>query len=136
MDRAQLVEFANEGCSCADLANRMDEGQIDGYLLKPMNCPHHIKIFASEPHSYRDLPVRLAEFGTVYRWEQSGEIGGLTRVRGFTQDDAHLFCREDQVAEELKGCLSIVSLIFDALDMSDYRVRIGLARYRFEQVRR
>ena len=74
---------------------------IDGYLLKPMNCPHHIKIFASEPHSYRDLPVRLAEFGTVYRWEKSGELGGMTRVRGFTQDDAHLFCTEEQVPAEV-----------------------------------
>ena len=126
VDRAQIHELAEEGCSCADLANRMDEGEIDGYLLRPMNCPHHIRLYASEPHSYRDMPVRLAEFGTVYRWEQSGEIGGMTRVRGFTQDDAHLFCREDQVAQELKGCLSIVSLIFDALNMKDYRVRIGL----------
>ena len=126
VERTQINEMAQEGCSCAELANRMDSGEIDGYLLRPMNCPHHIRLFASEPHSYRDLPVRLAEFGTVYRWEQSGEIGGMTRVRGFTQDDAHLFCREDQVAEELKGCLSIVSLIFDALDMHDYRVRIGL----------
>ena len=83
--------------SCGDLANLMKDGDIDGYMLKPMNCPHHIRIFASEPHSYRDLPVRLAEFGTVYRWEKSGEIGGLTRVRGFTQDDAHLFCTEDQI---------------------------------------
>jgi threonyl-tRNA synthetase len=95
-------------------------------LLKPMNCPHHIKIFASQPHSYRDLPVRLAEFGTVYRWEQSGEIGGMTRVRGFTQDDAHLFCTEEQVARELLGCLEIVKIIFTTLGMDDYRVRVGL----------
>ena len=88
----------------------MDDGEIEGYLLKPMNCPHHIRIYASEQRSYRELPVRLAEFGTVYRWEQSGEIGGLTRVRGFTQDDAHLFCREDQIADEVRGCLSIVKL--------------------------
>ena len=126
IDRAQLNEFATEGCSCGDLANRMDEGEIEGYLLKPMNCPHHIRIYASEQRSYRDLPVRLAEFGTVYRWEQSGEIGGLTRVRGFTQDDAHLFCREDQIAEEVQGCLSIVKLIFNTLGMTDYRVRVGL----------
>ena len=104
----------------------MKEGEIDGYLLKPMNCPHHIRIYASEPRSYRDLPVRLAEFGTVYRWEQSGEIGGMTRVRGFTQDDAHLFCTEEQVAAEVQGCLSIVKLIFASLGMSDYRVRVGL----------
>ena len=68
------------------------------YLLKPMNCPHHIMIYKSKPRSYRELPVRLAEFGTVYRYEQSGELGGMTRVRGFTQDDAHIFCTEDQVA--------------------------------------
>ncbi|MAJ47002.1 MAG: threonine--tRNA ligase [Planctomycetes bacterium TMED75] len=126
IDRETLGGLAAEGCSCSDLANRMDEGEIDGYLLKPMNCPHHIKIYASEQRSYRDLPVRLAEFGTVYRWEQSGEIGGMTRVRGFTQDDAHLFCREDQIAEEVQGCLHIVKLIFSTLGMSDYRVRVGL----------
>ncbi|RME72713.1 MAG: threonine--tRNA ligase, partial [Verrucomicrobia bacterium] len=91
IERAELAELAAEGCTCAQLANKLSEGDIDGYLLKPMNCPHHIKIFASQPHSYRDLPVRLAEFGTVYRWEQSGELNGMTRVRGFTQDDAHLF---------------------------------------------
>jgi threonyl-tRNA synthetase len=91
-----------------------------------MNCPHHIKIYAAQMHSYRDLPVRLAEFGTVYRWEQSGELGGMTRVRGFTQDDAHLFCTEDQVAEELLGCLELVEIIFNTLGMQDYRVRVGL----------
>jgi len=121
-----LGGLAAEGCSCGDLANRMKEGDIDGYLLKPMNCPHHIKIYASQPHSYRDLPVRLAEFGAVYRWEQSGEIGGLTRVRGFTQDDAHLFCTEDQLADELLGCLELVRIIFDTLGMEDFRVRVGL----------
>ncbi len=126
IDRAQLHELATEGCTCGDLANRLDEGEIEGYLLKPMNCPHHIRIYASEQRSYRELPIRLAEFGTVYRWEQSGEIGGLTRVRGFTQDDAHLFCREDQIADEVRGCLSIVKLIFNTLGMSDYRVRVGL----------
>jgi len=122
----QMNAMAKEGCSCAELGNRLEKGEIDGYLLKPMNCPHHIRIFASSPHSYRDMPVRLAEFGTVYRWEQSGEIGGMTRVRGFTQDDAHLFVREDQVAEEVLGCLSLVKLIFGTLGMSDYRVRVGL----------
>jgi threonyl-tRNA synthetase len=121
-----MSALAKEGCTCADLSNRLEKGEIDGYLLKPMNCPHHIRIFASEPRSWRDLPVRLAEFGTVYRWEQSGEIGGLTRVRGFTQDDAHLFCREDQVAHELQGCLKLVKLIFGTLGMTDYRVRVGL----------
>ena len=126
VEHEQLSMLAKEGCSCGDLVNRMEKGEIDGYLLKPMNCPHHIRIFASSPHSYRDMPVRLAEFGTVYRWEQSGEIGGMTRVRGFTQDDAHLFVREDQVAEEVLGCLSLVKLIFGTLGMSDYRVRVGL----------
>lgn len=122
----RMQALAAEGCSCADLSNRMKAGDIDGYLLRPMNCPHHIRIYASEMRSYRDLPVRLAEFGTVYRWEQSGEIGGMTRVRGFTQDDAHLFCREDQVAEELLGCLDLVKLIFRTLDIKEYRVRLGL----------
>jgi threonyl-tRNA synthetase len=99
---------------------------LDGFMLKPMNCPHHIKIFASQPHSYRDLPVRLAEFGTVYRWEQSGELTGMTRVRGFTQDDAHLFCTEEQVATEIQGCLQLVKKVLTTLGMSDYRVRVGL----------
>ena len=126
IEHDQLSLLAKEGCTCGELANRLEKGEIDGYLLKPMNCPHHIRIFASSPHSYRDMPVRLSEFGTVYRWEQSGEIGGMTRVRGFTQDDAHLFCREDQVAEELLGCLSLVKLIFGTLGMNEYRVRVGL----------
>lgn len=121
-----IEELAQQGCSCADLSNQLDSGEIDGYLLKPMNCPMHIKIFDSQPHSYRDLPVRFAEFGTVYRWEQSGELNGLTRVRGFTQDDAHLFCTEDQIADEIAGCLDLVKLVFITLGMSDYRVRIGL----------
>jgi len=104
----------------------MASGDIEGYMLKPMNCPHHIKIYASQARSYRDLPLRLAEFGTVYRWEQSGEISGMTRVRGFTQDDAHLFVTEDQIAKEVLGCIELVQVIFDALGMSDYRVRVGL----------
>jgi threonyl-tRNA synthetase len=121
-----LEQLANEGCSCGELSNQLDEGTVDGYLLKPMNCPMHIKIFDSQPHSYRDLPIRLAEFGTVYRWEQSGELNGMTRVRGFTQDDAHLFCTEEQIAEEIVGCLNLVKLVFKNLGMNDYRVRIGL----------
>ncbi len=125
-EREELAGMASEGCSCAELANRLSEGDIDGFLLKPMNCPHHIKIFDSRPHSYRDLPVRLAEFGTVYRWEQSGELNGMTRVRGFTQDDAHLFCTPEQVAGEVLGCLSLVKIIFETLGMRDYRVRVGL----------
>jgi threonyl-tRNA synthetase len=126
IERESLDALASEGCSCAELSSRLSKGEIDGYLLKPMNCPHHIKIFASEPHSYRDLPVRLAEFGTVYRWEQSGEVHGMTRVRGFTQDDAHLFCTPEQVPQELLGCLELVKIIFKTLGMHDYRVRVGL----------
>ena len=124
--RDQVQRLVDENCSCAELANRLEEGEIDGYLLKPMNCPHHIKIFGARPHSYRDLPVRLAEFGTVYRWEQSGELGGMTRVRGFTQDDAHLFCTEDQIASEVMGCLEQVKMVLTTLGMHGYRVRIGL----------
>ena len=149
----QLARIASEGCSCAEMSARLEAvtpqfaaqineragaqmiapdrvmdaaSLLDGFLLKPMNCPHHIKIFASQPHSYRDLPVRLAEFGTVYRWEQSGELNGMTRVRGFTQDDAHLFCTEEQVAQEVLGCLSLVKIVLTTLGMSDYRVRVGL----------
>ncbi len=126
VERETLAALAAEGCSCAELSNRMSAGEIEGYLLKPMNCPHHIKIYASAPRSYRDLPLRLSEFGTVYRWEQSGELNGMTRVRGFTQDDAHIFCTPDQVAQELALCLSLVRLIFNTLGMTDYRVRVGL----------
>ncbi|MCF6311848.1 MAG: threonine--tRNA ligase [Verrucomicrobiales bacterium] len=126
IERDALNQLADEGCACGELSNRLNDGTIDGFLLKPMNCPHHIKIFQSQHHSYRDMPVRLAEFGTVYRWEQSGELNGMTRVRGFTQDDAHLFCIEDQVQEEIAGCLELVKIVLDTLGMNDYRVRIGL----------
>ena len=153
IDQEAWARVANEGCSCAELTHRVeavsarfaaqineragrevisasrvlpDDKLIEGFLLKPMNCPHHIKIYSSQPHSYRDLPVRLAEFGTVYRWEQSGELNGMTRVRGFTQDDAHLFCTEDQVPQEILGCLTLVKIILTTLGMSDYRVRVGL----------
>ena len=126
VERETMSTLASEHASCADLAHRLHDGNIDGYLLKPMNCPHHIRIFASQRYSYRDLPIRLAEFGTVYRWEQSGELNGMVRVRGFTQDDAHLFCTEDQVSQELHGCLSLVKTIFSTLNMTDYRVRVGL----------
>jgi threonyl-tRNA synthetase len=125
-ERDVLEKLADEDAACATLINGLSDGTYEGYLLKPMNCPHHIKIYASDPHSYRDLPVRLAEFGTVYRWEQSGELGGMTRVRGFTQDDAHLFCTPDQVAAELTGCLSLVKTVLTTLGMADYRVRVGL----------
>jgi threonyl-tRNA synthetase len=126
VERETLDLLAKEGCSCGELSNKLDAGEINGYLLKPMNCPHHIKIFASQKHSYRDLPIRLAEFGTVYRWEQSGELGGMTRVRAFTQDDAHLFCTEEQLPAEVLGCLNLVKTVFNLLGMKDYRVRVGL----------
>jgi threonyl-tRNA synthetase len=126
VERETLSGLAKENTSCGELVNRLEKGEIDGYLLKPMNCPHHIRIFASHRYSYRDLPIRLAEFGTVYRWEQSGELNGMVRVRGFTQDDAHLFCTEDQLQGELNGCLSLVKIIFNTLGMKDYRVRVGL----------
>ncbi len=126
VERDLMNKLADEGCTCGDLSNLMKSGDIDGYMLKPMNCPHHVKIYASQMRSYRDLPLRLAEFGTVYRWEQSGEISGMTRVRGFTQDDAHLFVTEEQIAEEVLGCIELVQIIFDKLGMTDYRVRVGL----------
>jgi threonyl-tRNA synthetase len=96
------------------------------FLLKPMNCPHHCEIYKAKPHSYRDLPVRMAEFGTVYRYEQSGELHGLTRVRGFTQDDAHIFCRPDQLKEEFIKVIDIIHHIFNALDFKDYVTQISL----------
>lgn len=96
------------------------------FLLKPMNCPHHCEIFKSRPRSYKDLPIRLAEFGTVYRYEQSGELHGLTRVRGFTQDDAHLFCRADQVEEEFKKVIDLVLYVFRALKFTDFKAQISL----------
>jgi threonyl-tRNA synthetase len=153
IENDEFQKCADAGCTCAEIMQRVDgvskrladgineragkevipaerimaDGQImDGFMLKPMNCPHHIKIFDSQQRSYRDLPVRLAEFGTVYRWEQSGELNGLTRVRGFTQDDAHLFCTEDQIAEEVLGCLSLVKKVLTTLGMNNYRVRVGL----------
>ena len=126
VEKDMMAKLASEGCTCGELSNMMAAGDIEGYMLKPMNCPHHIKIYASQARSYRDLPLRLAEFGTVYRWEQSGEISGLTRVRGFTQDDAHLFITEEQIAKEVLGCIELVQVIFEALGMTDYRVRVGL----------
>lgn len=125
-ERSILEKLADEDATCATLLNGLEKGEYEGYLLKPMNCPHHIKIFSSEQRSYRDLPVRLAEFGTVYRWEQSGELGGMTRVRGFTQDDAHLFCTPDQVAAEVQGCLGLVKKVLGTLGMNEYRVRLSL----------
>jgi len=96
------------------------------YLLKPMNCPHHCEIFKARPRSYRDLPVRFAEFGTVYRYEQSGELHGLTRVRGFTQDDAHIFCTVDQVKKEVSQVIDLVLYIFRTLKFEDFIVQVSL----------
>jgi threonyl-tRNA synthetase len=96
------------------------------FFLKPMNCPHHCEIYKTKPRSYKELPVRFAEFGTVYRYEQSGELHGLTRVRGFTQDDAHLFCRPDQVKEEFKKVIDLVLYVFSALGFEDYTAQVSL----------
>ena len=101
-----------------------EEGEL--YMLKPMNCPHHCEIYKTSPRSYRDLPLRMAEFGTVYRYEQSGELHGLTRVRSFTQDDAHLFCRPDQVKEEFLKIIDIIMIIFKALDFTQFEAQISL----------
>ena len=101
-----------------------EEGEV--YLLKPMNCPHHCMIFKNQPRSYKELPLRLAEFGTVYRYEQSGELHGLTRVRSFTQDDAHIFCRPDQVKDEFCRVMDIIEIIFKALNFDNFEAQISL----------
>jgi threonyl-tRNA synthetase len=102
-----------------------EHGVSEEYLLKPMNCPHHIQIYAAQPRSYRDLPVRLAEFGTVYRYEQSGELAGLTRVRGFTQDDAHLFCTVEQVRAEFRSTMELTQFVLSSVGLDDYKVRLS-----------
>ncbi len=106
-----------------DLAAYWGEGEK--YLLRPMNCPHHIRIYQSKPRSYRDLPLRIAELGLVHRYEQSGELTGMTRVRGFTQDDAHIFCTAEQVADEFRGCLEMTQFVLKTLGLENYRVRLG-----------
>jgi len=103
-----------------------EDEEEDGYLLKPMNCPHHTQIYDHERHSYRDLPVRLAEFGTVYRFEQSGELGGLTRVRGFTQDDAHIFCTPEQVKGEFINVIDLTLKVLSALSFEEFEAQISL----------
>ncbi len=108
--------------AAVDKALRAEEG----YLLRPMNCPHHIHVYKAQPRSYRDLPVRLAEFGLVHRYEQSGELGGMIRVRGFTQDDAHIFCTPDQLIDELRSTIELSQLVLTTVDFHDYRARIGL----------
>jgi threonyl-tRNA synthetase len=104
----------------------MMEGEDEGYLLKPMNCPHHTQIYDARPRSYKELPVRLAEFGTVYRYEQSGELGGLTRVRGFTVDDAHIFCMPEQVKAEFKDVIDLTLLVFRSLGFTDFTAQVSL----------
>ncbi len=116
--------YAHYGKDSFQPIHTPEEGEE--YMLKPMNCPHHCEIYASKPHSYKDLPFRCAEFGTVYRYEQSGELHGLTRVRSFTQDDAHIFCRPDQVKEEFIRVMEIIQIIFGALDFKDYEAQISL----------
>lgn len=114
MGQAERIGYLEQTCD------------FEEYLLKPMNCPHHIQIYAAQPRSYRELPLRLAEFGTVYRYEQSGELSGLTRVRGFTQDDAHLFCTHDQVRGEFRTTMEMTQFFLDScLGLSDYRVRLS-----------
>ncbi len=116
--------YAKYGKDSFQPINTPAEGEE--FLLKPMNCPHHCEIYKSKQYSYRDLPVRFAEFGTVYRYEQSGELHGLTRVRGFTQDDAHIFCRPDQLKDEFKKVIDIVFKIFNALQFDNYTVQVSL----------
>ncbi len=116
--------YAKYGKDSFQPINTPAEGEE--FLLKPMNCPHHCEIYKSKPHSYKDLPIRYAEFGTVYRYEQSGELHGLTRVRGFTQDDAHIFCRPDQLKEEFLKVIDIVLYIFKTLDFANFETQISL----------
>lgn len=116
--------YAKYGKDSFQPINTPEEGEE--YLLKPMNCPHHCEIFKATPRSYRDLPVRFAEFGTVYRYEQSGELHGLTRVRGFTQDDAHIFCTPDQVKDEFKKVIDLVLYIFKTLDFHEFTAQVSL----------
>ncbi|MBP5514718.1 MAG: threonine--tRNA ligase [Bacteroidaceae bacterium] len=116
--------YAHYGKDSFQPIHTPEEGEE--YMLKPMNCPHHCEIYASKPRSYKDLPLRLAEFGTVYRYEQSGELHGLTRVRSFTQDDAHIFCRPDQVKDEFIRVMEIIQIIFGALDFENFEAQISL----------
>jgi threonyl-tRNA synthetase len=116
--------FAKYGADSFQPIETPAEGEV--YLLKPMNCPHHCEIYKARPRSYRDLPIRYAEFGTVYRYEQSGELHGLTRVRGFTQDDAHIFCTQDQLKSEVGKVIDLVLYIFKVLDFKDYVAQVSL----------
>jgi threonyl-tRNA synthetase len=114
MSVAERIAYLEQNC------------EHEEYLLKPMNCPHHIQIYAAQPRRYRELPLRLAEFGTVYRYEQSGELSGMIRVRGFTQDDAHLFCTHEQVRGEFRSTMELTQFVLGALGLSDYKVRLSI----------
>ena len=116
--------YAKYGKDSFQAIHTPEEGEE--YMLKPMNCPHHCAVYAWQPHSYKDLPLRIAEFGTVYRYEQSGELHGLTRVRGFTQDDAHIFCRPDQVKQEFLRVMDIIMIVFRALNFEEFEAQISL----------
>lgn len=126
VEREDMARMAAENLDVKTFEKKVENGDVQGFLLKPMNCPFHVEIYKSDPHSYRELPVRLAEFGNVYRWEQSGELNGMTRVRGFTQDDAHIFCTPEQLDDEIQGCLDLVKAVFETIGMREYRVRISL----------
>lgn len=126
VEREDMARMAAENLDVKTFEEKVENGDVQGFLLKPMNCPFHVEIYKSDPHSYRELPVRLAEFGNVYRWEQSGELNGMTRVRGFTQDDAHIFCTPEQLDDEIQGCLDLVKAVFETIGMREYRVRISL----------
>jgi threonyl-tRNA synthetase len=116
--------FEKYGADSFQPINTPQEGEQ--FMLKPMNCPHHCEIYNATPHSYKDLPLRMAEFGTVYRYEQSGELHGLTRVRSFTQDDAHLFCRPEQLREEFKGIIDLVMYVLRIMNFNEYTAQISL----------
>ena len=116
--------YAKYGKDSFQAIHTPEEGEE--YMLKPMNCPHHCAVYSWQPHSYKDLPLRIAEFGTVYRYEQSGELHGLTRVRGFTQDDAHIFCRPDQVKQEFLRVMDIIMIVFRALNFEEFEAQISL----------
>lgn len=115
--------YAKYGKDSFQAIHTPEEGEE--YMLKPMNCPHHCAVYSWQPHSYKDLPLRIAEFGTVYRYEQSGELHGLTRVRGFTQDDAHIFCRPDQVKQEFLRVMDIIMIVFRALNFEEFEAQIS-----------
>lgn len=123
--RADLYKKSGHLSHFADNIFPAIHAEDSDYILKPMNCPHHMEVYRSEPHSYRDLPVRIAEFGTVYRYEKSGQVGGLTRVRGFTQDDAHILMRPDQMEAEIKGILDLAFTIYRTLGFNDFILRLS-----------